>query len=65
MEYDVWGLICFSEPDIADFFIEATGSVDLRPEEVTFEKARKIAQTKVSCLFLMDNPNSVSVHWVK
>jgi hypothetical protein len=33
---------------------------------MSFTEARELAQTKtVSCLFLLDDPENIIVHWVK
>ena len=66
VEYDVWGLACFSEEFIGNLFIQALDRKDLKPATMTFSAARELAQTKtVSCLFLLDNPKNIIVHWVK
>jgi hypothetical protein len=66
VEYDSWGLVCFSKEIISDLFIAALDRKDLTPTEMSFTEARKLAQSKdVPCLFLLDNPENIIVHWVK
>ena len=66
VEYDSWGLVCFSKEIISDLFIKALDRKDLTPTEMSFTEARKLAQSKdVPCLFLLDNPENITVHWVK
>jgi hypothetical protein len=66
VEYDTWGIVCFSKQELADLFLEATERDDLKPDMRLFDDVRQLAQRKdVSCLFLLDDPNSVGVHWVK
>jgi hypothetical protein len=62
-----WGLACFSYSEYADAFIEACENESLRPESISFDDTRKLAQDKldVDCLYLLDDPNKVGVHWVK
>ena len=66
VEWDVWGIVCFSKEFISNLFIQALDRTDLAPAELSFAEARELAQTKtVSCLFLLDNPENIIVHWVK
>ena len=66
VEFDEWGLVCFSEEFIGNLFIQALDRKDLKPATMTFTEARELAQTKtVSCLFLLDDPENIIVHWVK
>ena len=66
VEFDEWGLVCFSSSEIGDLFIQALDRHDLKPAEMSFADARELAQSKdVPCLFLLDNPENIIVHWVK
>ena len=66
VEYDVWGLVCFSQEFVSEAFITALARRDLQSTEMSFNDARHLAQTRdVPCLFLLDNPEHIIVHWVK
>jgi hypothetical protein len=66
LEFDTWGVVCFSEEFIGNMFIKALERHDLEPTEMTFTEARELAQSKdVPCLFLLDDPENITVHWVK
>ena len=66
VEYDVWGLVCFSSSEIGNMFIKALDRRDLETTVMAFNDARALAQSKdVPCLFLLDDPENIIVHWVK
>jgi hypothetical protein len=65
-EFDTWGLVCFSEKSISELFIKALDRRDLETTVMAFNDARALAQSKdVPCLFLLDDPENIIVHWVK
>lgn len=66
-EWDVWGLVCLSQAFIGDAFIAALDrATDLHPVEMSFDEARELALSKdVPCLFLLDDPDKIIVHWVR
>ena len=67
VEYDTWGLVCFTQQRLADWFLEAIENLELKADMMLFNDARKLAQEKmdVGCLFLLDDPDNIGVHWVK
>ena len=67
VEYDVWGLVCFSTESVAQCFLRALKHHDLHPRARLFDDARELARklTDVDCLFLLDDPQNIIVHWVK
>jgi hypothetical protein len=47
-------------------FIKALDRRDLETTVMAFNDARALAQSKdVPCLFLLDDPENIIVHWVK
>lgn len=65
-EWDTWGLVCLSQEFIGGAFIEALGRKDLTAVEMSFAEARDLAKSKdVPCLFLLDDPDKIVVHWVR
>lgn len=61
-----WGLVCLSQEFIGAAFIAALDRNDLHPVEMSFDEARDLAKSKdVPCLFLLDDPDKIIVHWVK
>jgi hypothetical protein len=66
VEFDEWGLVCFSSSEIGNMFIKALDRRDLETTVMAFNDARALAQSKdVPCLFLLDDPENIIVHWVK
>jgi len=65
--YEVWGLVCFSQHQLANWFLEALENLELKADMMLFNDVRKLAQDKmdVGCLFLLDNPDNIGIHWVK
>lgn len=67
VDYNTWGLVCFTQQQLADWFLEAIENLELTADMMLFNDVRKLAQEKmdVGCLFLLDNPDNIGVHWVK
>lgn len=67
-DWDGWGIVCFTTPEIADCFVSACDpDMHLAATEMSFDDARELAKSKmdVGCLFMMDDPDNIKVHWVR